>query len=302
MRRDGEISRTRDQTPVAASWASVLAKVLLGSWTLACAMVVPTVAGCEAEPPDNCASGVQQPCEEQAAALKENSAALRELTAGIVEATNTVGELAETVELAAVHRRLSDIELLLRQWHPVSCPVQQCTPQGVATKRDDGECRDAAEAATFDTIGPCVRREKVGEFTFAPGTVEIVDQAAISKVAKQIKGELRYVFAVGYGDDAAFSWPNVNLGLRRARVVADALVKELATSSADGSDTKPNYIRVASGVEWTPTTAICPSDEQGKVGVYLVWHGRSPLCKSGPATAMTTRGEPSTTAQSRKAN
>ena len=258
-----------------SSWAPVIAGVPLGTWVVTCIGAFAAVVAHVQPSPDACTTTDQRPCTKQAdVALQEVATTVAQLAERIAENKSAVEGLHGAVELAALHRRLSDAELLSRL-STASCEVERHPPS-----RKQVKCANACEKdAAVDTMGPCVQREKVGEVSFRPGGAEYVDdqKGEVARIAKRIRGELRYVFAVGYADVSAFSWDNSRLALKRARAIATALREELDLGE-DAPDSNP--IRAVSGVDWAPTT-VCSPSQQGKVDVYLLWHGTSPLCTAG---------------------
>ena len=258
----------------------------MAAWAVTCAIIVVAVlvkgeiAGCNGSDPTTCA-------DPKTNALTEIAEAVPVLTESIAESTTALDNLRGAVELAIVHRRLSNLELLIlsRPTAVVKCPSQDrrkcCCPQ----------CGPAKEETTFDTIGTCVQREKVGKVRFAPGSREPLagEQAEISCIAKRIQGELRYVFVVGHADEPEFSKQNRLLGEQRAEFVAEALEKLAPAAETESDDHAPDAtIRIASGVDWSPTMTGVP-DRNGTVGVYLLWHGASPLCNAGRPVSMGTQ-------------
>lgn len=275
-------SRATKRMHSAPSWVPLLTGAALGAWGLVCFVVVSIVISHWTDTHHGCKTSDQPACAEQVTALNKTAAAIVQLTDGIAETTTALKSLRGAGELATVHRRLSDMELLVR-WSTEGCRLK-CPSLNDKTKCDERD-GNPKQDTSFDTIGPCVRREKIGHIQFHPGFVEYLDdqQAKVSSIAKQIAGELRHVFAVGYADDSVFTRKNVRVGLERARFVADALLQELGGDAC--VSVKPDNIRAVSGLEWVPATSRSPS-QHGTVEVYLLWQGISPLCNAGQSVGM----------------
>lgn len=258
----------------------MLAGMPLGAWFVACITAVPAVLGQVQSPPEEGKTTDQPPCAVLGATLEEATAVVAQLAGNVADTMSEIEELRRALDLAAVHRRVSDVELSLRRLR-APCGMQ---PSPSAADGDtSGPANSVARDAAFDTIGPCVRREKVGHITFHPGLIEYSGQRVeFSRIAGRIEGELRYVFAVGYADTPSFTWANYRLGLTRARAIAAALLEELG-SDAPGRSAH-HRIRAISGVDWAPTNLKAPT-RHGAVEVYLLWHGSSPLCKVGHGVA-----------------
>lgn len=261
----------------------MLAGVPLGAWLVACITAVPAVLGQIQPPPEKGKTTDQPPCAELVAVLEEATTVVGQLADSVAGNTSELEDLRGAVDLAAVHRRVNDAELALLGFK-ASCGIEPCLSSGEQGKCDEPDTAVVQDAA-FDTIGPCVRREKVGHIAFHPGLIEysVDQQAELSRIAGRIEGELRYVFAVGYADGPSFSWENYRLGLKRARAVATTLLEELGSDVAGRP--RHDHIRAVSGVDWAPTTLYSPS-QHGTVDVYLLWHGISPFCKFGDDVAM----------------
>ena len=184
-----------------------------------------------------------------------------ELIESVEDVTEAVDDLRGGIELAAVHQRLSNLERFIASEFGTRCV--QCEAPGPET--------------ASDAIAPCVKRERVGQIRFGPKSDEPLrrQEAQISKIAETVRDGLRFVFVVGNADDGELSAGNRELGLRRAKSVAERLLKEIARTEAGAT----NAIRIntSSGVGWLPASR---SSDYGKAHVYLLWHGRSPLCQS----------------------
>ena len=240
---------------------------------------------CNKEPPGTSPALNDEADSDRSGSAESDASAATALVQSMSGLTKSVGNMAaaldslrEGIELASVHRRISDLELLMGKWRGAGSPGEECE-----AKPDCQPCSQEGSGriapAAFDTVGPCVRREKVGELAFARASIELQEdqETEISRIVEQIRGELRYVFVVGHADTREFSWENRRLGLRRAETVA----KTLRGGAADEVS-----IRAVSGVDWAPTTD-CRASHYGQATVYLLWHGASPLCTAGQPVPLT---------------
>ena len=294
LRAEGRLSLSRGTAHSAGSWGPLVSGAIFGAWVVTWTIVIASVlAGqttdhkaIDSATAKNCARGGDSSCSDgEASAGNTVAEAMPGLTISIDNVARALDNLRRGIELAAIHRRVSDVELLIGQWHEKTCSLEQCETRQRQTC--GGRSRPADPGAIFDTIGPCVRREKVGEVLFALESFEPREdqQAEISRITERIREELRFVFVVGYADGPEFSWKNRHLGLRRARYVAKALRNQLASVGGTGSENDVVKITAVSGVDWAPTTACQPS-HHGKAGVYLLWYGASPLCSAGRPMAL----------------
>ena len=260
--------------PAGASWAPFGAGALLAVWLPIWVAVAAAIVGGEKSGPtteEGCAYGCGSSCSDREASAQEAVArAMPELIEGVNGVATAVDELRGGIELATVHRRVSDLELLVAGW--------------LGTK--GGQCVAPAPEAVSDTVGPCVKRKRVGEIRFAPDSIEPrqCQETEISRIAKTVGDGLRFVFVVGNADDGEVSAQNRELGLQRAESAARVLREELGSTPGEGSEhgtTNAPRINVASGMDWVPAPSESRSSEYGKANVYVVWHGSSPLCESG---------------------
>ena len=297
LRADGRLWLSRGTAPSAGSWGPLVSGAIFSAWAVTWTIVVASVlAGqttdhkaIDSATAKNCAGDSDSSCSDgEASAGNTVAEAMPELTISIDNVARALDNLRRGIELAAIHRRVSDVELLIGQWHEKTCSLEQCETRQRQTC--GGRSRPADPGAIFDTIGPCVRREKVGEVLFALESFEPREdqKAEISRITERIREELRFVFVVGHADGPESSWESRHLGLQRAKSVANALRNQLASAGGTGSeDDARDVVRITtvSGVDWAPPTA-CQASHHGKAGVYLLWHGASPLCSAGRPMAL----------------
>ena len=226
---------------------------------------------------------VEEACTQCSPAIEAVAANVEELDERIGTVADEVDDLRTLVQLA-VFLRQPNIHVQADCQSPAQATVGDCE-----SDKCDGATRDAS---TFDTMGPCVRREALGEIAFdlASPDPRADQKSRIAELAGLVRHELRYVFVVGYADQVDFTAENRRLGEERAKSVVAALKAELAKLKKDGENgpngETPNRpkITAVSGADWAPPS-VCRRNQLGKVHVYLLWHAPSPLCRAGEPVA-----------------
>ena len=233
------------------------------------------VQTCDSVPGEGC----QEPDRNPDATNNEIVGAVSQLTAGVNNLSEGLKDVTSAFELAEIRTRLARIEQSASPHAEERCSGKPTHPQ-----HPDSDCDDHARFVPPGSFTSCVHNELVGRIQFTSNTESIAENqhAKLSEMANNIRGTLKYVYAVGFGDDCERSSPGVALAQRRAQNTALALQQQL--NPAMGEQNSDPYlwprikVRAVAARDWVFPES-CRSGPNGSVDVFLLWQGPWPLCR-----------------------